>query len=99
MRADHQKRHHLFLWCRFPFFHGALGTHIEACTAQDAFALIDFIGHTDVNAAFRAHQRTAAAGDAVVTDEVKLGMFHDSSSVFSCIIAQILCFAMGWYII
>ena len=64
------------MWCRFPFLYSALGTYIKACTAENAFTLIDLIGDTDVNAAFGAHQGTAAAGDAFVTDEVVLIMFH-----------------------
>jgi hypothetical protein len=76
MRNNRQKRHHLSLWCRFHFFYRALGTHIEAGATEDALALIDLVGDTNVNTAFGAHQGAAATGDAFVTDEVVLIMFH-----------------------
>ena len=56
----------------FPFFHGTLVADIEASPAQDAFALVDFVGNADVDAAFGAEEGTSAAGNTPVRNEIKL---------------------------
>ena len=50
----------------FTFLHGAFVADVEASAAKYAFILIDHIGNTDFDAAFRAQQGASAAGHTPV---------------------------------
>ena len=63
-----------FFLC-FSFFDSALVADIEAGPAQDAFALIDLIGHTNIDAAFGAEKGTSSTRHTPVRNEIKLFLF------------------------
>ena len=60
----------------FSFFNSALVADIEAGTAQNTFGLVNFIGNTHIDTAFRAQKGTASAGNTPVGNEIILLVIH-----------------------
>ena len=62
----------------FSFFDSSLVANVVAGATEDAFALVDFIRDTDIDAAFGAEQGTSAAGNTAVRNkEVLFFLVHD----------------------